>query len=116
MAIAFEQTIADAIASLERDLGLTSAELAGGLGVTTRTLDRWRKGESLPQREARDRLAALEQVREQAYETLIADEVRRWMRSSLPVLSGLTPSDVIRVGRADRVHHVLGAIEHGIYI
>lgn len=116
MAIAFEQTIADAIAALERDLGLTSTELAGGLGVTTRTLDRWRKGESLPQRDARERLGALVSVRDHAYETLLADEVGRWIRSSLPVLAGLSPADLIRSGRADRVDHVLGAIEHGIYL
>ncbi len=115
MVIAFEQTVANALAALERDLGLTSAELAGGLGVTTRTLERWRKGESLPQREARERIHTLESIRAFT-DDLFHTDARRWMRSEIPVLGGLTPADAVRAGRADRVEHVLGAIEHGIFL
>lgn len=115
MVIAFEQTVADVIASLERDLGLTSAEVAGGLGVTTRTLDRWRKAESLPQRETRARLAQLESIRTYAV-GLFHEDAKHWMRDSVPKFAGLTPAEVVRSGRIDRVELVLAAAEHGIYI
>lgn len=116
MTITFEQTIADTIESLGRDLGLTSAELAGGLGVTTRTLDRWRKGESLPQREARERLRAFTEMRDHAVDVFVADDAREWIRTPLPIFRGMTPAELLRAGRLDRVDHVLGAIEHGIFL
>lgn len=115
MVLTFERTVADTIERLEHDLGLTSSELAGGLGVTTRTLDRWRKGEFLPNREARERLGQLTSMRLHAAD-LFHEDARRWLRDELPVLGGLTPAEMIRAGRVDRVAHVLGAIEHGIYL
>lgn len=116
MAIAFEQTVADAIAALERDLGLTSAELAGGLGVTTRTLDRWRKGESLPQREARERLTALAALRDHAFETLFAEDVPNWLRARNHSLAGMTPAQAISAGSVDQVEAALVVIDYGIYV
>lgn len=116
MAIAFERTVADAIASLERDLGLTSAELAGGLGVTTRTLDRWRKGESLPQREARERLAELIAVRDHAFHSLYPKDVPGWLRARNHYLAGLTPAQAVAAGRLDRVEGALVVIDHGLFV
>jgi len=118
MAIAqlFEQTVADAIASIQRDLGLTSAEVAGGLGVTTRTLDRWRKGQSLPQREARERLNELSAVRDHALEAFYPDDLPRWMRERNRALAGTRPVDAIAVGRLDQVENALVVIDYGMFV
>lgn len=44
---------------LASDLRLTELQLAGALGVTSRTLERWRAGDSYPQHDSRRRLEAL---------------------------------------------------------
>lgn len=118
MAIAqlFEQTVADAIASIQRDLGLTPAEVSGGLGVTTRTLDRWRKGESLPHREARERINELAAVRDHAFETLFADDVPDWFRARNHSLAGMTPAQAISAGSVEQVEAALVVIDYGIYV
>jgi len=116
MVIAFEKTVADAIATIERDLGLTSAELAGGLGVTTRTLERWRKGESLPQREARERLAELAAVRDHAFETFYPEDVPGWIRHRNHYLAGLTPAQAVAAGSIESVEGALVVIDYGLYV
>ena len=116
MAHLFEQTVADAIASIQRDLGLTSAEIAGGLGVTTRTLDRWRKGESLPQREARGRLHGLTALRDHALEAFCPEDLARWMRERNRALAGTRPADAVAVGRFDQVENALVVIAYGMFV
>jgi DNA-binding transcriptional regulator YiaG len=41
------------IVELERALGLSRDDMARALDVNVRTVERWRKGTSIPQREAR---------------------------------------------------------------
>ena len=50
---------AEAVEYVEEVLGLSSKGLAHIMGTDPRTIDRWRKEESYPQREARGRLAEL---------------------------------------------------------
>lgn len=48
-----------AIAELETRLAVEEWEVALALGISTRSLNRWRSGEAHPQRESRMRLARL---------------------------------------------------------
>jgi DNA-binding transcriptional regulator YiaG len=48
-----------AVETVEGGLGLSGGELAGALGASARTVERWRTGQTYPQHEARERLAEL---------------------------------------------------------
>ena len=115
-------TIADitprrAIEHLHERLGLTDAELSSALGVSARTLNRWRKAEAYPQHQARqtfDELLELSDLLEDIFESWNA--CRTWLRTENRYLGGLTPLDAIRVGRIDRARNALEAIESGVYL
>jgi putative toxin-antitoxin system antitoxin component (TIGR02293 family) len=112
-----EMTPAQAVERLEEDLGLTRGELAAALDATPRTLERWRAGATHPQRDARQRLAALLNLDEHLRDTFTDREAaREWLRAPSPYLGGLTPADALRAGRADRVEAALEALDSGIFV
>ena len=115
MATVVEQTITDTIARFERDLGLTSQEIAAALGISLRTLERWRKGESLPQREGRQRLDELLSLHNHVLDLFEENGGAQWLRAQNRYLKGLTPAEMIRLGHFDRVEGAIGVIEHGIF-
>jgi len=41
---------------------------------------------------------------------------RAWLRSGNPYLAGLTPVEVLRAGRADRVRAALEALDSGVFV
>ena len=106
-----------AIEALEEGLGLGGGEIASALGASARTVERWRAGQTYPQHGARERLAGLLAVEEHLGETF-EDRVARhaWLRSASPYLGGLTPLEVIRAGRADRVGAALEALDSGVFV
>jgi hypothetical protein len=107
-----------AISELQDEFGLTTGELAASIGVSSRTLERWRSGiYAVPTGDTNARLQALFALREQLRETLDQHTDRReWLTTRRAFLGNLTPIEVIRAGRADRVSELLTAIEHGIYV
>ena len=112
-----EMTPAQAVERLEGDLGLSRGELAAALGTTPRTLERWRAGTTHPQRHARRRLAALLNLDEHLRVTFTDREAaREWLRAPNPYLGGLTPSDALRAGRADRVEAALEVLDSGVFV
>lgn len=115
--VALDTTPRQAIERLEHELGLTPADLCGALGITRRTLERWRSGESYPQKESRERLAELMELRE-GLEDVFTDQayVLEWMHLPARYLGGISPAEVIRLGRIDRARATLAALEHSIYI
>jgi uncharacterized protein (DUF2384 family) len=105
------------IDQLGQSLGLTDEDLSAALNVSQRTLERWRVGEHYPQREARRRLAALTAVLRHLFDTFqTAEAARGWLSDSNRYLGGLTPREVIRVGRFDRIEAALTALDSGIFI
>lgn len=115
--VALDTTPRQAIERLEHDLGLSQADLCGALGVSRRTLERWRSGEAYPQRESREKLAELIELDESLKDTFTGREyVLGWMHSPARYLGGITPAEVIRLGRIDRARSTLAALEHSIYI
>jgi uncharacterized protein (DUF2384 family) len=106
-----------AVERLEEDLDLSAGELSAALGTSARTIDRWRTGETHPQREARVRLAALLALDRRLQETFdTPDAARSWLRAGSPYLGGLTPVEVLRAGRPDRVEAALEALDSGVFI
>lgn len=112
-----EVTPARAIEQLRGDLGLSTDELAGASGASSRTVKRWLEGETHPQRGARRRLADLNALHHRLRETFGSPEARRaWLRASNRHLGGLTPADAMRAGRIDRVDAALEALDSGIFV
>ena len=112
-----DMTPRQALDALENEMGLSEEELAGALGTTCRTLQRWRNGTAHPQQLARQRLAELLRLQERVRGTFEGpDAVRRWCRSESRYLGGLTPAEVIRVGRLDRAEAGLEALDSGIFL
>jgi uncharacterized protein (DUF2384 family) len=97
------------IVELERAFGLSRDDMARALDVNVRTVERWRKGTAIPQREARARLAVLLALRDRLHGTFSTEDMaREWLHRPNRYVRGLTPADALRVGRPDRVD---GALE-----
>lgn len=106
------------IDQLQRDLGLSPRELASALGISTRTLERWRSGIYIvPHGETRELLQDLMDLHQQLNETIVeGSDTSGWLNTRRAFLGNLTPIEVIRAGRADRVRELLTVIDHGIYV
>ncbi len=112
-----DMTPEHAVETVEGGLGLGRGELAGALGASAKTVERWRSGQTYPQHEARERLAELVAVEAHLRETFDDPESgRAWLRSGNPYLGGLTPVEVLRAGRADRVQAALEALDSGVFV
>jgi uncharacterized protein (DUF2384 family) len=102
---------------LESELGLADSDLASSLRTNPRTVARWRTGQTYPQHEARRRLAELVNLHHHLRETFTTNEaVRGWLHASNRYLGGLTPVEVLRVGRLDRVEAALEALDSGVFV
>jgi transcriptional regulator with XRE-family HTH domain len=112
-----EAALGQLVESLELNLGLSISELAQALGVNTRSVERWRTGETHPQHDARQRLASLEGLAGRLRQTFSTPEAgRAWLRDPSRYLGGLTPADALRVGRIDRVEAALEALDSGVFV
>jgi hypothetical protein len=101
---------------VQRDLGLSSQELAAALGVSTRTVRRWRSGSVGSRRGSPSRkLEDLLLVHERVFEIIREDAGQEWLNTRRTFLGNLTPTEVIRAGRPDRVLELLTVIDHGPY-
>lgn len=104
----------DAFDRLRDDLGVTTEEFAGILGIPTRTLarrtDRFKPDES-------ERLLRVGSVVRKAMDVLEEKEAaRRWMTQPKRALGGITPLACCdtEIG-AREVEALLGRIEHGVF-
>jgi len=112
-----ETTPQRVVEALEGGLGLSRGELAGALGASARTVERWRTGQTYPQHEARERLADLLALEVRLSETFVDPKAARgWLRSGSSYLGGLTPLEALRAGRADRVRATLDALDSGVFV
>jgi DNA-binding transcriptional regulator YiaG len=101
---------------VEREMGLTPAELAGALGVSLRTVSRWRAGETLPQRAARVRLTEVAELNHRLHETFEDEAVPVWLRAPNRYLGNVSPAEMLRLGRLDRVEAALEVVDSGIFL
>lgn len=88
----------------------------GALGVSQRTLERWRSGESHPQRAARLRLAGLLVLVRWLENTFAGGGAEEWFRTDNRYLGRMKPSEAIWAGRVDRVETALEALDSNIFL
>jgi hypothetical protein len=114
---ALGMTPAQAIEMLDVDLGLSIKDLQVILNTDPRNINRWIAEQAYPQTEARRRLADLLRLDRRLREAFTAMEgARDWPRDPSRYLAGLTPLEMLRIGRVDRVEAALEALEAGIYL
>ena len=102
---------------LATDLALTDAQLSGALRATPRSLDRWRKGDTYPQHDARRRLDTLITLRDHLYDTFDGTaNVTAWLRANSNYLGGIKPIEALQIGRLDSVAAALEALDSGIVL
>lgn len=114
---ALEATPAQLIRRFVDDLGVHHQDIRDIFRIDQRTLDKWLSGEAYPQRAARVRLNELDALHRHLGETF-ADmaDARTWLVDPSRYLSGLTPLEVLRIGRVDRVEAALEALDSGIFL
>ena len=109
--------LAQLLAELQRDLGLSDDELSQALGVSPLTLRRWRAGASYPQTGARKQLERLAHLRDELRDLFgEAAATSAWMHSKNRSLGGFTPAEALRVGHLDRVEGALEALGLGLFV
>ncbi len=107
--------LAPKIDELERDFQLSSDALATILGVNPRTVGRWHSG-TTPDKQALRRLDALWSLRARAWEMFSnREEIVQWLHAQSAYLGWLTPAEVLRAGRIDRVCADLDGLAGGVY-
>lgn len=105
------------ILTLQADLGLTRQEMAGYFGTSWRSTPARYRTPSATGRAYQARRRELSELAAILRETFRSrDAIRTWMRTRNQYLGGLTPAEVVRAGRIDRVKAAVGALESGIYV
>lgn len=104
----------ETVEEAQQSFGLKYVELASALGVTSRSLLRYRNLVSVPSRAVQARLEKLRQISH-----LMAvifdgrDAQMQWLYSTVPMLQGRRPIDLIRRGELDEVLGVLAGLYSG---
>lgn len=102
---------------LIRFLQITETELAQVLGVSTRTVERWKTSTTFPQHESRHRLADLDALVRRLDESFkTPDGARLWLHGKSGYFGGLKPIDALFRGRIDAVDAALEALDSGIFV
>lgn len=106
----------DIIEAAREAFGLTYTELASALGVDRRTVLRYRRRASVPSPAVRARMNEAREIRFLLGEVFGDREARwEWLHSSVPLLRGRRPIDLIRQGKLDEVLGVLAGLYSGAY-
>ena len=116
--IRLDRTPTQAIERIEAVLGLTPRELAFVLDTDLRSINRWRTGNTYPQREARAGLAQLLELAEDLAEVFGEDTeaTRGWLNDPSRYLRDLRPIDLIRARRTDQAVAALEALRSGVFV
>jgi hypothetical protein len=100
----------------EQDLGLSPEIIATALGVEKRSVIRWRSGNDYPRTRVRSALAELYELHDRLLHTFSPEDVRDWLREPNESVAGLSPLELLRAGRIDRVAAALYALESGVFL
>lgn len=91
-----------------RDGGLTTAEMAGLIGVAERQVRNWGAGENTPSGRNRDKLLQLHYVARQLRDIYTREGAEIWLHGRKRSLQGRRPVDLLAEGEYDEV---LAAVE-----
>jgi uncharacterized protein (DUF2384 family) len=109
--------IDEIIAWAHDELGLTYDEIGSVIGVTDRTLRRWRTHDQVPHRKQRDRVEDLRELRYLLQSVFPKPEHRQeWLHASNAGLRGRTPLSLVRAGRVERIVDELATFESGAFV
>ena len=103
--------------ALKNSLDLTNAQLAALLGVSERTLGRWRPAQDRLDAVAGDRLHRTARLFSMAVEVLEDRAAAvRWLKAPHRALGGAIPLELAATDVGARaVESLLGRMEHGVY-
>lgn len=116
VAIQSETAVSRLVGELKVIGGLKGRDLANMLGVSPPTVTRWSKGEADPTIDKQTAMAQLRWVAARLADFYEPDEVRLWLQSPHPQLSGLRPYDFIVDGRTAEVLEVIERLDSGVYL
>jgi len=98
----------------QQSFGLKYVELASALGVTSRSLLRYRNLVSVPSRSVQVKLERMRQISHLLDEVFDGrDAQMQWLYSAVPLLRGRRPIDLIRLGELDEVMSILAGLYSG---
>lgn len=104
----------ETVEEAQQSFGLKYVELASALGVTSRSLLRYRNLVSVPSRAVQARLEKLRQISHLMVVIFDGrDAQMQWLYSTVPMLQGRRPIDLIRRGELDEVLGVLAGLYSG---
>ena len=109
-------TLATLLDHLSEGAVVDTADLARVSDTNPRSVARWRAEESMPRREAEERLLELRAVVDLARRVMRDDAARFWMRSPNPDLGYEKPLDLVALGQYQRVVDLLLALAEGVTI
>ena len=97
------------------ELGVSQERLARACNVSSRTVERWEKNDTLPSSSEEIRcLERLDQIAELGETVFGKETFLRFMKLPHPIFDGRTPWEVIERGEAERVLGVLAAEYEGL--
>ncbi len=93
-----------------------NADIAAALQVARRTVQRYTSGDSFPTRRVRGNIADLREISILLEETFSdeADAIR-WLNTTVPMLKGRRPIDLIQRGKLDEVITALATFQAGAF-
>jgi uncharacterized protein (DUF2384 family) len=104
----------ETVENAQQVFGLKYVELASALGVTSRSLLRYRNLVSVPSRPVKAKLERIRQISHLLDEVFDGrDAQMQWLYSTVPLLRGRRPIDLMRLGELDEVMSVLAGLYSG---
>ncbi len=99
---------------IRQRLDLSQERMSHLLHVSTKTLGRWEKSETLPNAEAKKHLAKPKEIAELAQMVYTPEGIKEFLSTPMKVFSGYTALDLIRLGQHDKVIAALAADYEGL--
>lgn len=109
-------TLAERIEKAAARIELDHADLARLLDTSPRTVSRWLSQESVPRREARERLLELRAVLEQLGKTLQPEAAHDWLFTPNVALDHYKPVELLQDGQVRRVLAAIDALAEGVFV
>lgn len=111
------QAAKNAIQLAVDEMGLNNSQVASAIGVTPRTLYRYKNEENAPSPETIEQLGKLREI-SQLLNDVFKDETSQfdWLYRSVPSLKGKRPIELIKRGELDKVISILSGIQSGAFI
>jgi len=100
----------------DREMGLNNSQVASALGVSQRSLYRYKKLENAPSPDVRERLSMLREITQLLNEIFSEnDDQLHWLYNTVPLLRGQRPIDLIQKGELEKVISILAGVHSGAF-